>query len=439
MTSLISLVSGQFTRSLILGAFFPVVLFLTLAILALGPVLPNGMDLIQAFQELETPSEILLFTLFAVVLTVFLYNLNIPIIRLYEGYPWLESKIGQWRKRKFTREYDEIRRLIPRLRAVRDAWKSVDENHKNIGELQQRLDRLGQKLSLTFPTEAGFMLPTTFGNVIRSFETYPFGQYGIDAIAFWSRLASIASKDTLAGVEEAKSSVDFFINCSVLSALLAALLFTIACIVAGPTVALSALILLSVETFAALFCSFLFYRGAIGRAAAWGEEVKSVFDLHRWDLLKKIGYQQTPSTRAEERQLWEAITKQTLYGDPPFYPPLPYKVVPEARTTVSPDPPDLELQVSGGTTVNWIGRRAYTYQITNVDTKRRAARNVRLVEQLPADVEYVWGSARTNGRQCQVRGINPVEFQLGPLAVEETIEVSYSGLLKVEKDFGGAK
>ena len=39
MNSLVSLISGQFTRSLIFGAFLPVVVFLALGLLTVQPLL----------------------------------------------------------------------------------------------------------------------------------------------------------------------------------------------------------------------------------------------------------------------------------------------------------------------------------------------------------------------------------------------------------------
>ena len=430
MNGFISLVSGQFTRTLILGTFFPVILFLLLTLLAVEPLLPNGMPLVRTFQTLDAPWEVLAFTLVAVVLTVFLYNLNIPIIRIYEGYPWLESGIGKRRQNRFVKEYCEIRRLIPQLRAIRDGWRKIDPDSVKIDKLQDRLDRLGLRLSLTFPTEAGFILPTAFGNVVRSFETYPSGQYGMDAVTFWPRLAMVVGKDGLSEAEDAKSSVDCFINCSALSAFLAVILFVIGGAVTTPATPAGILIRWPIEMLAALMCPFLFYEGAVAQAAAWGEEVKAVFDIFRWDLLKKMGYQQTPSTREDERSLWQAITKQALYGDPPFTPSLDYKDLngPRPRTVVSTEPADIRVQLSGGASTNWLGSRSYTYRIANTDDKNRPAAKIELTEVLPPDVEYVWESARLNGRPYEIRGLNPLCFELGPLAAGGAVEVSYSVL-----------
>ena len=94
MNSILSVISGQFTRTLILSTFFPVMLFLAFGILAVEPLLPDGLPILKAVQSLDIQWVVLAITAVAVVLTVFLYNLNTPIIRFLEGYPWQKSKLG---------------------------------------------------------------------------------------------------------------------------------------------------------------------------------------------------------------------------------------------------------------------------------------------------------------------------------------------------------
>ena len=39
-------------------------------------------------------------TVFTLIITILLYSLNIPVIRLYEGYPWMDSWVGQWCRKR---------------------------------------------------------------------------------------------------------------------------------------------------------------------------------------------------------------------------------------------------------------------------------------------------------------------------------------------------
>ena len=427
MNSVLSLISGQFTRSLLFGAFFPVVLFLIIGVLAVQPLLPQGLPLLQAFQNLDSKGEILALSFVAIVLTVFLYNLNIPIVRLFEGYPWRRSAVGGAWTRRHQRRFEELREAIPRLRMIRDARRAIDPKDPAINTLQNRLDRFGLLLQVAYPMEAGLVLPTRFGNVLRSFESYPQAQFSMDGVLFWPRLVTVIPKDVLSPVDEARSAVDFFVNGSLLSAALAAALFVVGCAGTNAQTPLSTLVRWPLETLALSLCAVLFYEGAINRAAAWGAEVKSMFDLYRWDLLKKIGYQQTPTTRAEERALWDAITKQIEFGDPPFAPPLPYKKpdVPPPGTGITSDPAELGTELSGGVEHIWWGRRKYVYRIRNVDAQGRAAANLKLTIVLPHGVEYIWNSAKANGISCRTTGLNPLLLELGPLPLGGTVEVTW--------------
>ena len=110
----------------------------------------------------------------------------------------------------------------------------------------------------------------------------------------------MADKETLGIVEDARSSVDFFVNCSVLSALLAAILFILGGITITSATPWTTVGWWILETSACAFGSMIFYFRSISSVAVWGDQVKSIFDLFRGDLLKKMGYQQTPMSKAEE-------------------------------------------------------------------------------------------------------------------------------------------
>lgn len=424
MNSILSVISGQFTRTLILSTFFPVVLFLAFGILTVEPLLPNGLPILKAVQNLDTQWVVLAITAVAVVLTVFLYNLNTPIIRFLEGYPWQKSKLGAARKQFWEANYKQIESLIPRLRLLRNTWSNIDTKHPNIDKLQRKLNLLGIQFNFEYPSPYGLALPTRFGNVIRSFESYPTQHYGLDAIEFWPRIVSVASKESLEIADDARSSVDFFVNCAVLSALLAAILFVAGCSVTDSGTPLATLIRWPLETGAAVLCTVLFYQGSIGKVAGWGAQVRSIFDLYRWDLLKRLGYQQTASNRADERALWGSLSREFIYGDPPTGSPLPY-LTERARTCIKTDPPDVRLELSGGVGGWRFGNCRYVYRIANKDLQGRTAEQITLIETLPEGMLYVWDSAKKNGGHAEMSGTNPYSIALGPLRANENVEFSY--------------
>jgi hypothetical protein len=79
----------------------------------------------------------------------------------------------------------------------------------------------------------------------------------------------------------------------------------------------------------------VFYAACPSKIAAWGGEVKWVFDLFRAELLKKMGYTQTFANREEERAVWGEISRQIIYGDPIKGAPLRYTVAAAPRTAVT--------------------------------------------------------------------------------------------------------
>jgi hypothetical protein len=117
MTSLLSSISGQFGKSIFLGAMFPVLIVAVLNSLLTVPLLPFADVSQKHIQQIATGKETwgAILLVFAVVfVTGVLYNLNIPIIRMYEGYPWQESWLG-WlsmhRKKKIFADGMPVHRL----------------------------------------------------------------------------------------------------------------------------------------------------------------------------------------------------------------------------------------------------------------------------------------------------------------------------------------
>ena len=99
MTEFFAKISGQFTGPLLLSALFPVLLFLSALALVVLPLTPYGQDFTAAIRSStagqNTPLMVLVLTIFILILSVVLFNMNTPIVRLYEGYPWQEAWIAQ--------------------------------------------------------------------------------------------------------------------------------------------------------------------------------------------------------------------------------------------------------------------------------------------------------------------------------------------------------
>lgn len=424
LTGIFSALSGQFTKYLIVGTFLPVLVFVVTAMVILSPLLPEWSTLAAVLGSLDKQWVAILVTFVTVLLTGVLYNLNIPIIRFYEGYPWQYSWAGQFLISRRKREFNGLTTARADLRLARISLQEIDRENPIIEGLQSEQDRIARTVLANFPQEERLILPTRLGNATRSFEDYSRQQYGLDAIFLWPRIIAVANKDYLAAVDDAKSSVDFFLNCSVLSAFLGASIMAAGLASKKPFAADSDLMIWIGELVCLCFIAWLTYLGAINRVVAWGGQVKGVFDLYRWDLLKQLGYAQKPTSRIEERKLWQEISQQVFYGDPKEGTPWPYA---DERQVVSGTPADAKLEVASGTS-DMLFQKAVKvhYRIRNVDPEMRTVNDLSLMLDVPGAWSLKWNSAGARIEQAErvplQTSTSPVRFNLGQLNYDQELE-----------------
>jgi hypothetical protein len=316
MFSMFSAVSGHFTRGLVFGAFLPILMFVAAA----SPIV-----VFLAGGEVDfTPVELwsdktTILSIIVVTLTGLIYSLNNPIIRFYEGYPWRRSAFGRRRERKYREALTKALALQARLLALRGGMSEGTEKRR----LEHKLTEVSHYIAPRFPGK-DFVLPTRLGNVIKSFEEYPRQQYGISAIPLWPRLVAKVDKEYAAVTDETKTSFDFFLNCSFLASILAALAALAgvkAGIDAGRALAGAGWILPSL---ACVLLAYGCYVASLNAAAAWGVQVKGAFDLFRLPLLKQLGYEYTFTSLEQEREVWRKVSRQIVFGDPVSGQTLPY-------------------------------------------------------------------------------------------------------------------
>jgi hypothetical protein len=422
MSDFFAKISGQFTGALLLSALFPVLLFLTAFALVVLPMTPYG-GLARALEDAkylaEHPGAALLVSVFILAASVVLFNLNIPIVRLYEGYPWKDSLIGRAMTALQRRRFEQVRRVRERLRWLRRHARKAGV-HDALPDLGMVQGRLGLIMNAAYPISAEHILPTRLGNTIRAFETYPKRQYEIDAVPLWPRLQAVVPPDRAQALDGAKTAFDFMIHCSFLSALLG--LATAAAgvywrqVTAGP-------IAPGVAAPAFALLAYLFYSAALDRAGEWGLQVKTTFDLYRLTLLEKLGYKVAPANLSEERRMWEAITYSLLYPDHPAYAELPY-AAPASQVVATPNGTVLHatraVHPSGAKTVDVV------VVIANVDPAAFAATAVELHEQIPEGMAYVPHTAIVDGGPAPfVRSLDPLVVDVGPLAHQASKRVTY--------------
>lgn len=128
------------------------------------------------------------------------------------------------------------------------------------------------------------IFPTKFGNVFKSMEIYPKWKYGIDANFFWTRIELIMPEENRNAIEKTRAFVDMFVE-------LTWIFF------------FSAIIYLGILIYNKNFFTFIFlvlfiilsrlcYILAVNSALNFGIYARSIFDVYREELWKKIKYGQ---------------------------------------------------------------------------------------------------------------------------------------------------
>jgi hypothetical protein len=158
-------------------------------------------------------------------------------------------------------------------------------------------------LRYPLPTQPGEVMPTRFGNILRSAELYPRDRYGIDTAVTWPRLYQVLPDRQVAQLAAARGAVDLLVTTSVLAALFAL-------IGGGHLLATGAQWWRFLLCFwAATAVAWLTYLGALAAAATYGQLIRTAFDVHRGELLTQLGCTEQPG-------LWPRLAQNWYRGIP---------------------------------------------------------------------------------------------------------------------------
>ena len=243
----------------------------------------------------------------ALLTGIVLLSLNQNIFRFLEGYgKYNPFRLVGWLERNHYRKIvSEINKLDDEIRR-RNGLPSEARMQRNI---------LMRKVAEEYPDREEFLLPTHFGNVIRSFEIYPRVMYGLEAIDGWVRLLAIVPKEYMELIDGAKSRVNFWVN---LTFTLFALLIQYELLAYfSPTVTRAAGLVIGIF----ILASVTAIRRATQAALEWGDFMKSAFDLYRFDLLEALAIE-PPRNRKDERNIWMRYSQAIIYRLPDVLPEL---------------------------------------------------------------------------------------------------------------------
>jgi hypothetical protein len=283
---------------------------------AIGFFLPSAV-LLLAFQRLFAafkydllPTAIKVNDPLGVAVSIFvlwmggvtLMALNRPIIRFFEGYGDLNPLrvLKRGKERAFDRLAAANTELVNQIIAADVARVQVPPDRDVL------YGKLLLRAATKFPERRDLVLPTRFGNAIRSFEAYSRVVYGLESIVGWPRLIAVIPADFRQTIEDAKAQLDFWVNLWFGSPLIVTI-YIVLHLWSG----------LSPEPWIpvlALAMAFVAWRGALVASGEWGMLVMSSFDLFRGDLSKKLGLKM-PQNLQEEREMWTLMSETMAFRD----------------------------------------------------------------------------------------------------------------------------
>jgi hypothetical protein len=148
---------------------------------------------------------------------------------------------------------------------------------------------------------------STLGNLIESYEAYPYRRYGIEGTSFWPALRYVVTDKYLAMIEDSQVFLDFAVSMTTFAAIYAGLALFV-----GPWLwTVSSLLLLSL---ASSIVSYVFYWIAVSAADHHGAIHRACVDLFRLDLMYAL-YRPHPTTLAAERLQWRELSQLAAYGE----------------------------------------------------------------------------------------------------------------------------
>jgi hypothetical protein len=338
-------VAGVFSAYFVVGFFAPAFF----AIVAVVQVLDVS-SISDDYDQAGAAAQLLVQGGIALLLALVLSGLHYPVLRLFEGYPlkrfrdvepfaWLyRAMVGRWEKR-----YDKL------------------ESVRRQSQPSKQRTAAAQQLARYFPDRQGLM-PTRFGNAIRSFERHPRERYGLDGVTIWPRVELLLSDQERQVVSQGETDVAFFVNTTLLLPVVGTVLFVDAIVdgrlnaswwaalallffaawpflnampLLGGVVAAVGLDALANDGLGGLGTPLWLvyvlpfvgawgtYRAAVGAALRWGSPVRAAFDLHRIELYRRLGVK-LPMGPSEETDTARFVNRMLLYGEP---------IPPELRTS----------------------------------------------------------------------------------------------------------
>lgn len=288
--------AGIFSRYYVIGFFVPAFFAIFLCSLVAPDSFPGD------YHDASGTAQVAIIGGVALLGGLILSGLHYHVTRFFEGYPLRRLKgkmaIGMLHDRLLKHWQDEFDRRTRVLNGPKSDARTT----------------AAQELGRCFPARREKILPTRFGNAVRSFETHGRKRYGLDGISSWPRIAMLLDDAEREQVTDAQTDVAFFLNVSVLAVAAAAFLVVDKLVHPAESTAGTAL-LMAVIIISGTVVYWGSYRASTAAAMRWGSPVRAAFDLHRLELYDQLGLVQ-PADQQHEESIARAASRLLLYGEP---------------------------------------------------------------------------------------------------------------------------
>ena len=295
-------VTGYFDRRVLISTFFPSLVFLGGTLLLIPLIEVGGTRLLHAWNQQPGTVQAMLISGVLILIafwTFALVNLRDTLDRLYQGY-WpgvgLAEVVARRMRARFERRLDAVV-IWPRPQPLLPSG-SADL-------LQQAKTSLDLLLTLATFTWL-FGVPLALWTVIGA--AWPAHSPAVTVLA---ALALVAGTLLLASL--ARLAAAALLAVAVVALAVAPFSGSSA---ACADIARAGVFLLLAAGITLL--SWALYRNAVQAGLAYGEQLKAVFDLHRWRVFEQF-HLQAPQDLAEERGIWERLTIMLYRGTSDYH------------------------------------------------------------------------------------------------------------------------
>lgn len=272
-------------RRFVLGSLLPV----TLAIVTVAALLaagapqhhPSPTTFINTINKLNAGSGLAL-ALLALTAALLLTPLQLPLVRLLEGYWPNTMPLGAWKNRRRD-AYARRRKADEETTAPRQAPPD------DVAE-SARIATAAWRLLHVHPADDTRTMPTRLGNVLRTAEDQAGGRYGLDTVTFWPRLYPLLSDQLREVVDDARDQLDLTTQYCATLAITAAATATLLIAHGGWWLLLPVGLSLA---------STVAYRASVTAALVYAQALNTAFDLHRFALRQSLHLPLPPDLATE--------------------------------------------------------------------------------------------------------------------------------------------